>query len=145
MLQIREVLDILPHRYPFLMVDKVLEIEDNKRAVGVKNVSVNEPHFTGHYPGNPIMPGVLIVESMAQVGGLMLLRPLAHEKRVPLLAGLDRFRFRKPVGPGDQIIIEAVLIGVKGGIGKVHAEARVDDKVVASGDIIYALVEDDKE
>ncbi|MCD6309724.1 MAG: UDP-3-O-[3-hydroxymyristoyl] N-acetylglucosamine deacetylase [Candidatus Eremiobacteraeota bacterium] len=143
-LGIREIMDVLPHRYPFLMVDRVLEIEDNKRAVGVKNVTVNEPFFQGHYPGNPIMPGVMLIEAMAQVGGLMLLRSRTSENRVPYLAGIDRFRFRKPVGPGDQIIIEANLLGSKGGIGKVHVEARVKDKVVGEGNIIYALVEDKK-
>ncbi|MCL5036668.1 MAG: UDP-3-O-acyl-N-acetylglucosamine deacetylase [Chloroflexi bacterium] len=144
-LDIRDVMKILPHRYPFLMVDKVLEIEDNQRAVGVKNVTFNEPFFQGHYPGRPIMPGVLIVEAMAQVGGLMLLKTKSKENRVPYLAGIDKFRFRKPVYPGDQLIIEATLIGSKGGIGKVHAEAKVDGSLVAQGDIMYALVEDKKD
>ncbi|MCD6352312.1 MAG: 3-hydroxyacyl-ACP dehydratase FabZ, partial [Armatimonadetes bacterium] len=116
-MNIREILDILPHRYPFLLVDRVLELEPGKRAVGVKNLTFNEPFFQGHWPGNPTMPGVLMIEAMAQVGGIMLLASLEEKDRkqvTAFMAGLDRVRFRRPVISGDQLVMEAVLEKQKG-------------------------------
>ncbi|MCD4782583.1 MAG: 3-hydroxyacyl-ACP dehydratase FabZ [Candidatus Eremiobacteraeota bacterium] len=140
MIQIREILNILPHRYPFVMVDRILEIEEDKRAVGIKNVTINEPFFQGHFPGLPTMPGVMIAESMAQVGGIMLMTSRKEEKLVPYLAGIQKLRFKKPVYPGDTLYIEVELIGKKGGMGKVSGTAKVDDEIVAVGEMLFALV-----
>lgn len=139
MMDIKDIFKVLPHRYPFLMVDKMLEIEDNKRAVGLKNVTINEPFFQGHYPGNPIMPGAMMMEAMAQVGGIMIMASRKGEKLVPFLAGIEKFRFKKPVSPGDTIIFEVEMIGGRGNMGKVKGIAKVDGKVVAQGEMSFAL------
>lgn len=140
MIQIREIMNILPHRYPFLMVDRILEMEDDKRAVGIKNVTINEPFFQGHFPGLPTMPGVMIAEAMAQVGGIMLMASRKDQKLVTYLAGIQKLRFKKPVYPGDTLYIEVELIGQKGGMGKVKGTAKVDDTIVAVGEMLFALV-----
>lgn len=142
-MDIRSIMDTLPHRFPFLLVDRILEMEPGQRVVGLKNVTVNEPFFPGHWPENPTMPGVLILEAMAQVGGIMLLGLLDEEKRkkvTAFMAGLDRVRFRRPVLPGDQIIIEAVMERRKGNMGRIHIEARVDGELACEGDFSFALV-----
>ena len=131
---------LLPHRYPMLMVDRVLELEQGQRCVGIKNVTVNEPVFTGHYPGRPIFPGVLIVEAMAQVGGIALMpedvQP-GDEDRVPLLTGVDKGRFRRPVVPGDTMRIEVNVLRARRGLGKVAAVVTVDGETVAEAELMF--------
>jgi len=131
----------MPHRYPFLLVDRILEVEET-RAVGLKNVTINEPFFQGHFPGDPIMPGVLIVEAMAQVGGVLLLsRVEDRENKLLYFSGIDEVRFRRPVRPGDQIIFEVELLRFKGRMAKMKGEARVDGQVAASAVMMAAIVE----
>jgi 3-hydroxyacyl-[acyl-carrier-protein] dehydratase len=145
-MDIQGILAILPHRYPFLLVDRVLELEPGVRAVGIKNVTVNEPFFAGHWPDQPVMPGVLILEAMAQVGGIMLLSMLENRKRVTaFMAGLDGVKFRRRVVPGDQLVIEAVMERRKGYMGRVHIVARVEAEVACEGDFTFALVADQEE
>lgn len=145
MMQAREIMDILPHRYPFLLVDRIIELEPGVRAVGIKNVTANEPQFTGHWPGNPVMPGVLILEAMAQVGGVMLLTGLGEsaEGQLAMFGGVDGARFRRPVVPGDQIRFEVELIRRKGPIGKVKGVALVDGQVAAEAELMFALADPD--
>ena len=139
---IEDIMKVLPHRYPFLLVDRILEIEPNKRVVGIKNVTINEPFFQGHFPGHPIMPGVLIVEAMAQVGGMLLLGPMEDpESKVVYFMSLDNVRFRKPVKPGDQIVFEVEIIQIRGKIAKTRGVARVDGEVVAEAEMA-AMVRD---
>jgi len=138
-LSIEKILDLLPHRYPFLLVDRILELEENK-IVGVKNVSINEPFFQGHFPGHPVMPGVLIIEAMAQVGGVLMFSKEENKGKVPLFAGIDRARFKKQVYPGDQLIIKVEILKMVRGIGKAKAEAYVDDNLVASAELMFTAV-----
>ncbi len=140
---IRQIQRILPHRYPFLMVDRVVELEAGQHAVGIKNVTVNEEFFTGHYPGRPIMPGVLIIEAMAQLGGLLLSRELEHTGKVAVLLSLDKVKFRRPVEPGDQLIVEANARRVKSRTGHVACQARVGNEMVAEADIKFMMVDAD--
>jgi 3-hydroxyacyl-[acyl-carrier-protein] dehydratase len=139
MLNINEIQEIIPHRPPFLLVDKIIEIEMGKRAVGIKNVTVSEPFFAGHFPGYPVMPGVLITEALAQVGAVAILGLEANRGKIGFLAGLDGFRFRGQVVPGDTLTLEVEITRLKGSIGKGQATAKVDGKVVASGEIMFAL------
>lgn len=138
-LSVEEILSVLPHRYPFLLVDRIIELEPGKRAVGLKNVTINEPFFQGHFPGRPIMPGVLIVEAMGQVAGVMLLSLEEHEGKVPFFGGMDKVRFRRPVLPGDTLVTEAVLLRQRGNMGKVYVVGKVNGQVVAEGEYIFAL------
>ena len=133
---------MLPHRYPFLLIDRVVEFEPGKRATAIKNVTINEPFFQGHFPGHPIMPGVLIVEAMAQVGGMLLLGGLEDpDTKVVYFMSLDNVRFRKPVKPGDQIVFEVEIIQIRGKIAKTRGVARVDGEVVAEAEMA-AMVRD---
>ena len=132
---------ILPHRYPFLLVDKVVELDGFKRAVGIKNVTVNEPFFEGHYPDQPIMPGVLILEAMAQLSGILLLRKLELTGKVPVLLSIDRVKFRRAVGPGDQIRMEAFTLRISSGRGRVRVRSSVDGKLVSEARLNFALAE----
>ena len=138
-LSISEILNLLPHRYPFLLVDKILEQEENK-IVGVKNVTINEPFFQGHFPGHPMMPGVLILEAMAQTGGVLMFSKEENKGKIPLFAGIDKARFKKPVYPGDQLIIKVEIVKMVRGIGKAKAEAYVDDNLVASAELLFTAV-----
>lgn len=138
-MDIHKVLSLLPHRYPFLLIDRVLEFERDAYLVGLKNVSFNEPFFTGHFPVRPVMPGVLIVEAMAQATGLLAMasRPEeVGEKSLYYFVGIDKARFKRPVEPGDQLIMRVTLEAVRRGIWKFNGEARVDDRLVASAEIM---------
>ena len=141
MMDIKEIQEILPHRYPFLLIDRVIEVEPGKRAVAIKNVTFNEPQFTGHWPGNPMMPGVLVLEAMAQTGGIMLLTAIEDSGRNALFGGLDNVRFRRQVIPGDQLRLEATVIRRKSDAGKVRVVATVDGEVAAEGEFLFALVD----
>jgi len=137
-----EIQKILPHRYPFLLVDRILEIDPGKRIVGVKNVTVNEEFFLGHFPGRPVMPGVLIVEAMAQVGGVLLLKDMPErEHKLVLFAGIDEARFRRPVVPGDQIRFEVEVLRLKSSTCKLQGKAYVDGNLVAEAVILSAMVD----
>jgi UDP-3-O-[3-hydroxymyristoyl] N-acetylglucosamine deacetylase/3-hydroxyacyl-[acyl-carrier-protein] dehydratase len=132
---------ILPHRYPFLMIDRVVEIQGDKRATGLKNVSINEPYFQGHYPAQPIMPGVLIIEAMAQLAGILLSQKLEHTGKVAVLLSMDNVKFRRPVVPGDQLVLEAETLRVKARTGHVRCWARVGHSVVAQAEIKFMMVD----
>lgn len=139
-LEAKDIQAILPHRYPFLLVDRIVEVQAGVRAVGIKNVTVNEPFFQGHFPGNPIMPGVLIVEALAQVGAVAVLSLPENKGKLGLFAGIDGFRFRRPVVPGDTLRLEVTLTKVRGPIGKGAGRAEVNGQVVAEGELLFALV-----
>ncbi len=141
-IEIQEILRYLPHRYPFLLVDRVIEYEDMSRIVGIKNVTINEPFFQGHFPGVPIMPGVLIIESMAQLGGVLLFKTTPdRETKLVFFAGIEKARFRRPVRPGDQLRLEMQLTHNKRRLGKLKGEAFVEDKRVAEAEIMFSLVD----
>jgi 3-hydroxyacyl-[acyl-carrier-protein] dehydratase len=141
MLEADQIEQIIPHRYPMLLVDRMLEIEPGQRGVGIKNVSANEWFFEGHFPGNKVMPGVLIVEAMAQVAAVTLLKDMAASGKTPMFAGIEDMKFRKPVLPGDQLRMEFTLEKLRGPVGKGHVKATVDGKVAAEGNIMFALVD----
>jgi 3-hydroxyacyl-[acyl-carrier-protein] dehydratase len=139
MLDINEIKKLLPHRYPFLLVDRVLEIIPNKRVVALKNVTVNENFFNGHYPQKPVMPGVLIIECMAQTAGLVMLSEKVHQGKIPYFTGIDKARFRKPIIPGDQIIIEVDVLKIRGNVGQVKAVAKVDNQIAGEAELMFIL------
>jgi len=135
---------LLPHRYPFLLVDRVLEIEDGKRIVGMKNVTINEPFFQGHFPGNPVMPGVMILEALAQAAAILSFKTFNHVSTENLLyyfVGIDRARFKKPVVPGDVLALEVTMLRQVRGIGKFGARALVEDSLVAEAELLCTLKE----
>jgi 3-hydroxyacyl-[acyl-carrier-protein] dehydratase len=142
MLNIDRIIGVLPHRYPFLLVDRILDMEQGKRVTGLKNVTINEAFFQGHFPGHPIMPGVLVLEAMAQVGGVLLLSMSHNEGKLAYFGAMDRVRFRKPVLPGDTLITDVELLRSRGNIGRVRAIAKVGDTVVAEAEFTFVLVED---
>ncbi len=142
-MDVRRIIRLMPHRYPMLLVDRVIEMDGDRRAVGVKNVTMNEPFFQGHYPGTPVMPGVLIVEAMAQLAGLLLSRKLEHSGKIPMLLSLDKVKLRRPVVPGDQLILEAENIRVKARTGHVKCRAFVGDQLAAEAVIKFMLVDSD--
>ena len=141
-MDIHQILEYLPHRYPILLVDRVLDVVPGERIRALKNVSVNEPYFPGHYPHHPVMPGVLIVEAMAQVGGLIVTQMPDLPKGLFVFAGIDGVRFRRPVVPGDQLVISCELLSLKRKrFGKVKAEAHVDGALVCAGELMFSLVD----
>ena len=139
---IEQILQTLPHRYPMLLVDRIVQVgDDGKSCRGIKNVTINEPFFQGHYPGKPIMPGVLILESMAQAGAALILTHPSFVGRIPLIGAIDNVRFKRPVVPGDQMILDIELLWVRGGIGKIKSSATVDGELAASMEMVFKLVE----
>lgn len=138
-LNTQQIQEIIPHRYPFLLVDKIIEVEEGKRAVGIKNVTINEPFFQGHFPQFPVMPGVLIIEAMAQVGAAAILMKEEFKGSIGLLAGIDDARFRGQVFPGDTLTLEVEIIRLKGKIGKGKCVAKVGDRVVVEAEIMFAI------
>jgi beta-hydroxyacyl-ACP dehydratase FabZ len=142
MLTITEIMKLLPHRYPMLLIDRILEIDPGKRIVGLKNVSANEQFFQGHFPGAPVMPGVLIVEAMAQCGAVLFLRDLEdRDRKLFLFGGVDKARFRRPVVPGDQLIIECELLAKRSNTVKLRGTAKVDGNVVAEAEMLSVMTE----
>ena len=140
-LDIRRIQQILPHRYPFLLVDRILELVEDKRAVGIKNVTANEHFFVGHFPGHPVMPGVLLIEAMAQVAGVLMLSKSGNEGKLAYILGIDNAKFRKTVVPGDQLRVEVEVKRLKERTGKVQTYAYVEDKVVAEAELTFSLVD----
>lgn len=143
MLSADQIEAVIPHRYPFLLVDRMLELDEGKRGVGIKNVTANDWFFEGHFPGRKVMPGVLIVEALAQVAAVTLLYGREREGKTPLFGGIERMRFRRPVVPGDQLQLEFVLEKLRGPIGKGDVRATVDGELAADGSITFALVDMD--
>jgi 3-hydroxyacyl-[acyl-carrier-protein] dehydratase len=145
MITIDEILTMLPHAYPFLLVDRIVEIEPGKRAVGIKNITYNEPFFPGHFPGRPIMPGVLIVEAMAQTAGVLVFKSIPEEnrKKPVFFLGMDNVKFRKPVVPGDQLRLELEITRHRQSIWRFRGQAFVNEKLVAEADLL-AMIGDEK-
>jgi 3-hydroxyacyl-[acyl-carrier-protein] dehydratase len=139
MIDIKEIQGILPHRYPFLLVDRIIEIESGKKAVGIKNVTVNEPFFVGHFPGNPIMPGVLIVEAMAQVAGIMAFKSGVQGDTVYFMS-IEKAKFRRPVTPGDQLRLEITTLHCRGNVWRFSGNAIVEGKIVAEAEFTAMVV-----
>ncbi len=141
-LDINEIKKILPHRYPMLLVDRILEVEPMKRAVGIKNITANEMQFLGHFPNEPIMPGVLLIEAMAQVGGVAMLYPEENRGKIAVFAKIDNVRFRKQVVPGDQVVTTAEVTKImRGSMGIIHCEGMVDGKVACECDCTFAIMD----
>jgi 3-hydroxyacyl-[acyl-carrier-protein] dehydratase len=138
---ISEIQRILPHRFPFLLIDRVVEIVRRQRIVAIKNVSINEPFFAGHFPGAPVMPGVLIIESMAQVAGVLFYRNALDDKKLIMFTSIENAKFRRPVLPGDQLRIEMVLLNRRGNFGRMSGRATVDGKLVAEAIVMFAIAD----
>ncbi|KOP69647.1 hypothetical protein AMS59_22235 [Lysinibacillus sp. FJAT-14745] len=139
MLDIQQIQEVIRHRYPFLLVDRVLELEEGQRAVAIKNVTINEEFFNGHFPNYPVMPGVLIVEALAQVSAIIMLTKEGNQGRLGLLAGIDNCRFKKQVKPGDQLRLEVEITRLKGAIGKGRGIATVDGEIACETELIFAF------
>ena len=141
MLTVQEIKEIIPHRYPFLLIDRIVDLEEGQKAVGIKNVSANEEFFQGHFPDHPVMPGVLIVEAMAQVGAVAVLKMPKYAGKIAFFAGIDKVRFRKQVVPGDQLRLEVELTKIKGPVGKGSGKAYVDGQVAAEAELTFMIGE----
>ncbi len=139
MYDITQIKEIIPHRYPFLLVDRILELEEGQRAIGIKNVTANEEFFNGHFPDYPVMPGVLIIEALAQVGAVAMLIKEENKGRLAFFAGIDNCRFKRQVKPGDQLRLEVEIVRLKGPIGKGKAIATVDGEVACEAELTFAL------
>ncbi|WP_174734291.1 3-hydroxyacyl-ACP dehydratase FabZ [Mesobacillus harenae] len=139
MLDVTQIKEIIPHRYPFLLVDRIVEIEDGKKAIGIKNVTANEEFFNGHFPDYPVMPGVLIVEALAQVGAVAMLKPEENRGKLAFFAGIDNCRFKRQVKPGDQLRLEVEIVKLRGPIGKGKAVATVDGEIACETEIMFAI------
>ncbi|MDZ5711267.1 3-hydroxyacyl-ACP dehydratase FabZ [Jeotgalibacillus haloalkalitolerans] len=139
MLDTQQIKEIIPHRYPFLLIDKVVEIEEGKRAVAIKNVTANEEFFNGHFPDYPVMPGVLIVEALAQTGAVAMLKQEDYRGKLAFFTGIDNCRFKRQVKPGDQLRLEVEIVRIKGPIGKGKATATVDGEVACETEIMFAI------
>ncbi len=140
-LEAREIQKIIPHRYPLLLVDRILELEPMKRAVGVKNITMNEMQFIGHFPGEPIMPGIMLIEAMAQVGGVAMLYPEENRGKIAVFGKIDNVRFRRQVVPGDQVITTATVTKIRGNMGIIRCEGMVDGKLACEGEFTFAIVD----
>ena len=138
-MNIEDIRKILPHRYPFLLVDRILQLEAGKSALGIKNVTANEQFFQCHFPTEAIMPGVLLIEAMAQLGGVMMLAVPEHRGKLALIGGVNKARFRKPVVPGDTLYLHAQVLKVRGDIGRVYVHADVEGQIAAEAEILFAL------
>lgn len=141
MLDINQIKEILPHRYPLLLVDKILELEPGKRIVGLKNVTANEEYFNGHFPDYPVMPGVLIIEALAQTGAVGVLTLDEYKGKLVLFAGIDNVKFRKQVVPGDQLRLEVEVTKLRGRVGKCEAKAFVGEDLAAQGELMFAIAD----
>ncbi|MCH8978378.1 MAG: 3-hydroxyacyl-ACP dehydratase FabZ [Armatimonadetes bacterium] len=139
MMDISKIMEVLPHRYPMLLVDRIVEV-DGDRCVGIKNVTINEPFFQGHYPDRPIMPGVLILEAMAQTGAVILLADPDNRHKVPVMGAIDNVKFKRQVVPGDQLRIEVQLLWIRNGVGKIQAVAKVDGELAAKMEMTFKLL-----
>lgn len=139
MLDVQQIKEIIPHRYPFLLVDQIIEQEEGKRVVGIKNVTINEPFFQGHFPEYPVMPGVLILEALAQTGAIAVLGQVENKGKIGFLAGVDKCRFKQQVKPGDQLKLEVEIIRMRGKIGKGKGVATVDGEVACEAEIMFAI------
>ncbi|WP_226581369.1 3-hydroxyacyl-ACP dehydratase FabZ [Halobacillus litoralis] len=139
MLDIQQIKEIIPHRYPFLLIDQVEELVEGERAVGYKNVTVNEPFFQGHFPDYPVMPGVLITEALAQMGAVAMLKKEENQGKLAFFTGIDKCRFKRQVKPGDRLKLEVEIVRLKGPIGKGKATASVDGEVACEAEIMFAL------
>jgi len=137
-IEINEIMEILPHRYPFLLVDRIIECDGEKRIVGIKNLTFNEQFFQGHFPGQPVMPGVLQMEALAQVAGILLNKMFGGEGKISYFAAIDNARFRRPVVPGDQLRLEVEIIKAKPRLSKVHAKAFVGEQLASSADLMFS-------
>lgn len=141
-MDLEKILELLPHRYPFLLVDRVLEVQGTQKIVGLKNVTFNEPFFQGHFPGHPVMPGVLIIEAMAQTGGLLLMEQIPdRDAKVVYFMALDNVKFRKPVVPGDQLRMEVEMLQFRGKVARMKGTALVDGKVAAEAEMLAGVVD----
>lgn len=140
-LEASEIQKIIPHRYPMLLVDRIIELEPMKRAVGIKNITMNEMQFLGHFPGDPIMPGVLMIEAMAQVGGVALLYPEENRGKIAVFGKIDNVRFRKQIIPGDQVITEAIITKIRGNMGVCECKGRVGGKVACECECTFAIMD----
>ena len=141
MLNVREIFKHLPHRYPFLLVDRIIEIDGERKIVGVKNVSINENFFQGHFPTRPVMPGVLMVEAMAQVSGVVILTNETHRGKVAFFMAVDNVKFRKVVNPGDQLVMEIEVVRDKSRIAQTRGQAKVNGEVVAEADMVFSFTD----
>ncbi len=138
-LDINEIMQILPHRYPFLLVDRIIEIEPGVKAVGIKNLSINEPHFAGHFPNRPIMPGVLMIEAMAQVGACALFCQEKYQGQIGFLAGVEKMRFKRQAVPGDSLIIKCEVLKIKSNFGWFKGEIHIQNDLVCRGELMFGL------